>query len=294
MKFKRTQINDWNLKKEILVNLYNDFNLNRFRFTPLSNISHVEFLQKNVHYALLNYVGKPHLLYFKDFNGKKLCVLIERKTLDFKPKSIDDVTRKVQMSLLEQLNVKMDLYKGTLLDVKMVNNIFQVYNVFIWKGNDKTNESSYESFRILNDEKIDFINTVVIYNYSQLKQIKTIMESDSKVSGIIFIPKIPGNQIIFLRNQAPPTTNVINQPNTIYNKQTNEDIYFITQTDYPDAFFLTKESNGKDKKLAYLPGIKESEECRNWFKANPGSKQLLVKCIYKDNLDKWVPVKLVN
>jgi hypothetical protein len=284
MKFKKLPINDYLLKKEILVNLYNDFNLNRFRYTQISNTSHVEFLQKNIHYILLNYASRNYLLYFKTFNGVKMCVIIERKTLEYKPKTIDDVVRKAQIFNLElNFTIKPDIYKGTLLDVKMVNNFFQVYNVFIWKGIDRTNESSSENFRILNNEKIDIINEVVIYDYSQLEEIKQIMIDDPRVSGIIFIPKIPGNQLIFLNNSNTP----------VINKPIDENTFYIFKTEYPDVYFLQKDPNSKDKKLAYVPSIKESRACSEWFESNPTAKYLLVNCIYKDTLDKWVPSRLV-
>lgn len=289
MKFKRTLIIDWNLKKEILVNLYNDFNLNRFRYTPISNISHIEFLQKNIHYILLNYASRNYLLYFKKFNETKLCIIIERKTLDYKPKSIEDVVRKAQIYNIElNFNVKNDLYKGTLLDVKMINNYFYVYNVFIWKGIDRTNESSSENFRILNNEGIEIINEVIIYNYSQLDYIKTLIHNDSRISGLIFIPKIPGNQLIFLNNHTTPVTQQ-HQKNII-----DEDTFYIFKTEYPDVYYLQKELNSKDKKLAYIPTIQDSKMCNNWFNTNKTATYLLVKCIYKDTLDKWIPLKLIT
>jgi len=293
MKFKKTLIIEWNIKKEILISLYNDLNLNRFRYTQISNPSHVEFLQKNVHYVLLNFASRNYLLYFRIFNGKKSCVLIERKTLDFKPRSMDDVARKAQLFSLEfgnLIHINPDIYKGTLLDVKMVNNTFQVYNVFLWKGKDTTNISSLENFRLLNNEKIEVINEVVIYNYSQLHEVKNIIENDSKISGIIFIPKIPGNQMIFLNNTNQSNSNTI-ITSTIKHPIVEESSFYIHKTDFQDAYFLSKEIKGRDKHLAYIPGIKESETCRKWFKNN--NNALLVQCIYRDDLNKWIPEKLL-
>lgn len=286
MKFKKTLLTDFGIKKEILVNLYNDFNLNRFRYTQISNVSHLEFLQKNIHYILLNYACRNYLLYFKIFNGVKMCVIIERKTLEYKPKSIDDVVRKAQIFVLElNFSIKNDIYKGTLLDVKMVNNIFHVYNVFIWKGIDRTNDSSSDNFRILNNEKIDIINEVIIYNYNDLENVKNIIENDTKVSGLIFIPKIPGNQLIFLNNSNTSTTTTT--------KSIDENTFYMVKTDLPDVYYIYKELN-KDKKLAYIPTIKESKMCNEWFNSNQTSNHLLVKCNYRENLDKWVPVKLLT
>lgn len=284
MKFKKTLLTDFGIKREILVNLYNDFNLNRFRYTQISNVSHLEFLQKNIHYILLNYACRNYLLYFKIFNGVKMCVIIERKTLEYKPKSIDDVVRKAQIFVLElNFSIKNDLYKGTLLDVKMVNNIFHVYNVFIWKGIDRTNDSSSDNFRLLNNEKIDIINEVVIYNYCDLENIRNIIDNDTKVSGIIFIPKIPGNQLIFLNNTSNSTTSI---------KTIDETTFYMVKTDLPDVYYLYKELN-KEKRLAYIPSIKESKMCIDWFNKNPDTSSLLVKCNYRETLDKWTPVKLL-
>jgi len=301
MKFNKVPILLWEDKKAIIEWLYNKFNINKFRYTIIKEDSHLDFLQKNEHYILLNYASINYLLLFL-FVGtqkKKMCILIDRKSLVYQPKNYDDVIRSVVMYSLElKFQVKGDLYKGTLLDVKMINNTFYVYNLFLWKGEDKTNESSLENFHLIDHEHVEFINQCKLYRYSDLLILKDIIDNDNKVKGLIFIPKIPGNMMIFLSsgNNTNNNNNIIkqkNEVNIIDGKPIIEhNIFKMNITDLPDVYQLYNE-NDKKTTIAYIPNIKTSEIVRSWYKSN-NKRNLTVKCEYREHLDKYVPIELVD
>jgi hypothetical protein len=287
----------WEDKKIIIEWLYNKFNINKFRYTIIKEESHLDFLAKNEHYILLNYASINYLLLFLFVGTKKMCVLIDRKSLIYQPKNYDDVIRSVIMYSLElKFQVKGDLYKGTLFDVKMINNTFYVYNLFLWKGEDKTNESSLENFRLIDHENIDFVNQCKVYYYSDLLVLKDIIDNDNKVKGLIFIPKIPGNMMIFLSNgpisQKVNNNVVTNHYNVKKIELDNTNVFKMNITDLPDVYQLYNE-NTKKTTIAYIPNIKTSEIVKSWYKSS-NKRNLTVKCEYRENLDKYIPTELIE
>jgi len=285
MKYHRKLLDDWDLKKKVISLLYDKFNLHGFRYTIITKSSHLNFLQQNEHYLLLNYASKSYLLVFFLIDEKKMCFLIDRKSLVYQPKNINDVVRSSVVMIIEpHQSLKNDLFRGTILDVKMVNNFFHVYNVFMWKGEDKTGYSTLESYELLNNERIEMIPETRPYFYRDLRKLKNILIEDSKVTGLIFIPKIPGNQMIFLQNKtnSEPTTTIVSTPIHI--------IATMIQHDLPDVYFLNLEENKKmTKKIAYIPNIECSKKCQEFIR---NKKEVKVKCTYNTQLDKYIPIDL--
>ena len=275
-------LTNWEDKKNIISLLYDKFNLHAFRYTIVKKSSHVDFLQKNKHYILLNYASKSYLLVFFMINKVKVCALIDRKSLVYQPKNLDDVIRGAFITCIEPSQVlKNDLYKGTILDVKLVNNLFFVYNVFMWKGEDKTSEPTLESFNQLNNEKIEMIIPTTYYNYSDLHQLKQVLVEDSRVTGLIFIPKIPGNQMVFLKESKSTV-----QQQQVVQDDNKFEVFTMTCHEFPDVYIL---KNDKMTKVAYIPSIELSKKCLMWIK---DKKSIKVKCKYNDVLDKYIPYEL--
>ena len=320
MRFIKRPVVSWEDKKEIIQQLYDKFNINRFRYTIISDKSQLEFLRRNQHYILLNYKSQNFLLFFLFLNGVKTSVLIDRKTLSFQPKSIEDVVRSASIDILEFYphQIKPDLYIGTLLDVKIVNNLFYVYNIFMWKGEDKCNESTLENFRLFNNEKLDNIQPVKEYYYTDLPKLKVIIREDPKVTGLVFVPKIPGNQMLFLANRNMENNNTITKGvNGVMVNNTNgndrrlngygnnggmkslhpldcHNLFLMHPQPQPDVYHLERVSSGGGTKhnrvLAYIPDMKTSHKWRSLIKDR---KPLYVKCEYMDSMDKYIPREIV-
>ena len=306
MKFIKRPIIFPDEKKEIVEFIYDKLNINRFRYTIITTETHVDHLKKNEHHLLLNYPSTNFLLIFMFVNSKKLCLLVDRKSLNYQPKNQSEVIKSsVICSLDLNFPVKGELYKGTILDVKMVNNTFYVYNVFLWKGFDRTNEPSFESFRLVNsehigrnDQDIGFINKIDVYKYEDLKEIKKMIHENPKISGISFVPKIPGNLYIFLHNpkikNTTTTTTAVVATTSAPIEAADKSLHMFKMCqfsgDIPDIYILKSESYKKGL-LAGIPDIKTSHMCKKWF-FETKSKFIDVKCKYKESIDKYIPVSL--
>lgn len=289
MRFFRKPVTRWDEKKLIVQHLYDRFNINRFRYTIINETSQLEFLQKNQHYLLLNYKSQNFLMYFLFVSGVRKCVLIDRKSLAFQPKSIEDVVRSASIEYLDfNFPVRPDLFKGTLLDVKMVNNLFFVYNVFMWKGEDRCNESSIESFRLVNSERFDVIQPIREFYYKDLPKLKQAMCEDSKVTGLVFVPKIPGNQMIFLLNRQTKYHDQVEDEH-----QQQQQVFTMHVHSLPDVYLLESTDERKKGKriLAYIPDMKTS---RKWREETINKKCLRVRCEYLASLDKYIPASVVK
>ena len=232
-------------------------------------------------------------MFFLFVADTRRCVIIDRKSLTFQPKSIDDVVRTAIVDYIEfSCTVRPDLFRGTLLDVKMVNNLFYVYNVFMWKGDDRSNESSLESFRLLNNERLEVVQPVKEYSYRDLKRLKETMQEDSRVTGIVFVPKIPGNQMIFLTNRQQVKATLSETQQTT---QDDDVVFLMYPNSLPDVYLLEKETSDGRKKnqkiLAYIPDEKTS---RKWREYIADKKCVKVKCNYIASIDKYVPVTALS
>jgi hypothetical protein len=125
---------------------------------------------------------------------------------------------------------------------------------------------------------------------------KDIIDNDNKVKGLIFIPKIPGNMMIFLSNgpisQKVNNNVVTNHYNVKKIELDNTNVFKMNITDLPDVYQLYNE-NTKKTTIAYIPNIKTSEIVKSWYKSS-NKRNLTVKCEYRENLDKYIPTELIE
>lgn len=284
MKYTKQVLENWDVKKKVISLLYDKLNLHGFRYTIISEQNHVDTLQKNQHYILMNYISRNYLLMFFFIDGSKRCFLIDRKTLAYQPKNLDDVVRVADIQSIEPFQaLKTDVFKGTILDVKLVKNVFHVYNVFMWKGYDRTTDPTLENFALVNNERIEMIAPIKEYYYSDLPQLKQTLEEDTKINGFIFIPKIPGNQMIFLNK--PKAKIDVKEPVKEY------PIFYMEKQDKPDVYFLFETDKKNTSPIcAYIPNIECSKKCMTWMQ---GKRTVKVRCIYNEILDLYVPNELV-
>ena len=261
-------------RQTIIEFIYDHCNLNRFRYTLISTDQHLEFLKTNRHFVMHNFISKSYLLVFLHVNGTKRAVLIDRKTLDYQPKNIQDVVRKASLFFLRLgYPPRNDIFRGTILDVKFGrNDQFMVYNVFMLKGNDLSNESTEESHRLLNEDQIPFLLPSELGSYEDINAIAGSMKKNKRISGLVFIPRIPGNHMIFIKpkeededeeagEDVQPTKPAIATTRLSMKKHAS----------IPDVYYI--KPNGQKETLAYIPNVTTSHRCESWFAAGNNTIQ---------------------
>jgi hypothetical protein len=130
------------------------------------------------------------------------------------------------------------------------------------------------------------------YSYRDLKRLKETMQEDSRVTGIVFVPKIPGNQMIFLTNRQQVKATLSETQQTT---QDDDVVFLMYPNSLPDVYLLEKETSDGRKKnqkiLAYIPDEKTS---RKWREYIADKKCVKVKCNYIASIDKYVPVTALS
>lgn len=66
----------------------------------------------------------------------------------------------------------------------------------------------------------------------------------------------------------------------------------MAKTKSPDVYKLSSLSNGSEVGIAYIPDTKTSKMCKSWY--NKRTKTQTVKCVMDINMDKWIPLELVD
>ncbi len=111
--------------------------------------------------------------------------------------------------------------------------------------------------------------------YQRIKENKSISE-------LIFYPKIFGRKIYSYLIQD---TDFIEHVVKISQ-------FYMQVTANSDVYYLLAETSGERIGIAYIPDMRTSKMCQQWFK-NTQRKKLLVKCQMDISKQKWVPVEIV-
>jgi len=302
-------INDYNIKSEVIEYLYKKTNINKFRYSIISFPKQLDYLKKNEHYVLLNIKTTHFFLIFKYFENieKYLIVLIDRSSLEFSPVNLTSIVSKAkiyELKIHENIFQKLDkkLFRGTIMDGKYFSNRFYIYNVFFYKGENRVNESTLDSWNKITNDNISFIAPIEYYTYNDIPSLKCKFETNS-INGLMFIPKIPENQYLYLYRDhfinKPPTS--INNHSVLSNKesskinvkvQTNCNnntsvIHEIIKTELIDVYLVNIKDDTEHTNILYIPDIKTSIYCR---KELENKSKTMLECRYIPQLSKWTPI----
>ena len=113
-------INDLDLKTKIIDYIFSIIDLSKYRYNMLENQQQLNFLKINEHYVSPNFKGFNYFLMFYKFNNISYCIAIDKKNLSYH-KSTTDV-KKIYMYKIK-LMASQAVFRGTLLDAKMIKNI---------------------------------------------------------------------------------------------------------------------------------------------------------------------------
>jgi len=204
-----------------------------------------------------------------------MILLIDRTTLDFTPSDLKYVANKSKIFYfpIDVESINKNFFRGTIIDGKYYKHFFYVYNIFMYKGENRIFESTLESWNQIQSDKLPFIKEIQYFSYQQIPELKEQFKNG--INGLMFIPKIPNNQFLYLYRDEQ------------INKSVEEDktsLLKISTNGIPDVYFYIE---GDETHLLYIPDIETSLNCRNYFK---DSKTKTLKCKFNSELCKWQPV----
>lgn len=227
-------------KKNIINFLFNNIDLNNFRFQILNNISNLEFLKNNEHFVSPNFKGINYLLVFARINDVNRTFLIDRRKLRYNKDQID---LKTVLILEVNFKAKETLYQGTIIDgkmLKLVNNnyVFICNDCFLLFNNKLDTQKldiKYQTLDKVISTQIDKkpcpnfdLKINKLYNYDELEHlIKNIIPNSSlPINGLVFFPQYSGNLIIYPES---------NKNSTNSHSKSNQEIFTKPVTNFKDT-----------------------------------------------------------
>lgn len=277
----------YDAKKEILSNLFSSVNLSNYKFQMLNSEEHLKRLKMDEHFVSPNFKGKSYLIYFMKYHGMNKSFILDRRKLKYNLKDVD-----LKTCLILEVKIKCDeeLYKGTVLDGKLmtINNkgVFILTDCYKLCGNKFDNKKLDEKYNELNSVislKMDSnpcynfdIKINKLYNYSDLEDLvkNVIPKSSLPISGIVFYPKYSGTFYVFNESEKANTQVVKTEFKTNTVKSNDESYHIVRDLpSYLKSRVCLDEEFMKDKRqkvywlrktdipdVYYLQNEKESEQ----------------------------------
>jgi hypothetical protein len=318
-------------KQQIINELFNNLNLSQFRYNLMTDSNYIQtlnFLSKNNHFVSLLYKGSNYLLCFFKLEGKNCCYCIDRKTLRYHKNEIN-----YKKILIVKINITAQpkMFEGTVFNCRLIQEgdkaNFKIYDCFKYQNSFAIpNLELDKKLKFLNNNisinfetnKLIKINTIDLYNYTDLKNLVTdlIPKSDLGIIGISFLPLKSGMEIIYIDNNDTPQQNK-NQTKTSFIEQVNikdlkkfslsnllekrtyeyeksgkEKNLFLKKTDITDVYNMFENDKEAIKiGIAYIPSLKISHMCKEqicddyYYEYN---------CRFNEKRNKWIPIKLIK
>ncbi len=311
-------INDLELKNKIIDYIFNTIEPSNYKFNMLENIQQLNYLKGNEHYVSPNFKGYNYFLLFTKFTYKNIlssyCVAIDKKMLSYQKKTID--VKKVFMYKIKVM-ASSSIFKGTLLDCKMIKNMMLIKDCYQLMGNSIIDMDMIEKMIhldniIANQFHVDYCENFKLkinkfYNYEMLADIinNIIPKCELEIIGLVFSPKKSGICYIFNEKKQQEkvqieNTNVIKNEsynmihqikdflnNREYSYETNgkKKVLYVEPSEISDVFTIY--DNDERIGIAHIPNFKISTYCR---------ENILEKtkclCIFNKQFNKWIPLKI--
>lgn len=195
------------------------------------------------------------------------------------------------------ITVHKNFYNGTIMEGIYFNNnnvrtlvLDEVYMLF---GQDQMLKSK--------DDRLDLLSKTIkelsrhnpqfnmyvsqYYNIGKRSLIELYdkIKTDDTIQDLIFYPKLYGGKIYtYTILEADLIDNII--------KTTK---FYLQKTKNPDVYNLLATETRNKIDIAYIPDMKKSKECKEWFKSNK-CKELLVKCQMDLVNKKWIPLEIIE
>jgi len=315
-------INDLDFKNKIIDYLFSTIDISKYRYNLLDSLQQLNFLKLNEHYLSPNFKGYNYFVIFYRNNNVNYCVAVDRKNLSYHRDKID--INKVVIYKI-RINTSPAIFRGTILDCKMIKNIMLIKDCFQMMGNMIIDMEMFEKMLyidgiIMNQFQKDYCNNFTfkinkLYRYNMLNEVvnSIIPKCNMEIQGLIFLPKKSGISIIFIDKKQPEIAkvNIVSQSTTdtiasssyhmihdmknfllsrnySYETVGKKKNLYVERTNIIDVYNVYE--NNKDDKIgiAHIPNIKISQYCDDNIKDKE-----LCQCIYHTGFNKWIPLTIV-
>lgn len=317
---KIESLNNYKLKQNVMSVISKYINLDIFRSSFLTDINKLNHLKLNPHYVGLNLSGNNYLVFITNFKNKDQIIFIDKK------KILSNNYNEIKIYYMEYKSEKW--ISDTLLDSKLVlnaknNKYYLVLNdLYYYKNESYMQRDLKDKLNIINSEIIDelknfnhfipSVNQIVEYDNITHLILNIIPKLTFNNIGLIFYPKLSGNNILFVE-QKIEKANII-QNNTVecnlspefilnnsilnlkdrllnrnYNYGNKEFTLRFEKTNITDVYQVYCNDNNDIKfiGIANIPNLKTTFMMTELFK---NKKYLIMDAIYDDIKKKFVPI----
>lgn len=283
------------VKKTIIDYIFKSIQLSKFRLKSIDNEEDLKYLKDHVHYVSPHYNGYSYLLVFTRKEHNNYGYYIDRKNLKFKKEHVHLEEIKLQDT---NLNAHVDTYDGTLIDGIFINkNTFLIMDVYMLAGETLYDDDMKNKLLKAQQYFDTYIDTTysdvefhfnIYYKYYDLKNLvyNTMTKSKWPTKGLIFHPAKSGVKYYYYFTMESI-------------KNTKYAVFTVRKTDIPDVydiFLYDKKNTLKKYGIAYVPGKQISHQCKKLFEENTsddkGKKELIMKCKYAEEQNKWIPEEI--
>ena len=315
-------INDNDFKNKIIDYLFTTINISVYRYNLLETTQQLNFLKLNEHYLSPNFKGYNYLIIFYRYLNQPYCAAIDRKNLSYHRDKVD--IKKIPIYKIKVMTSQ-SIFRGTIMDCKLVKNIMIIKDCFQIMGNmiidmDMIDKMNYLDSIIVNQFQKDYCSNFTfkinkLYRYNMINEVITniIPKCSFDIQGLVFLPTKSGISIIYVDKKQPieskvdistSITNNVDSPSyhmihdlknflmsRVYSYETNgkKKNLLLKKTPISDVYELY--DNNEDDKLgiAHIPSIKISNYCNE----NVNDTNIF-ECIYSKEFNKWIPLKITN
>lgn len=282
---KNHQLGSDNTKNKILRYLYNHVNLN-YRQEMIANEKDLDNIRDNDYIICPRFSGSRSWIIFIQFGSYYYAVSFpkhsQRKKEELIIHPIDIIVTKefYHGTIMEGIYYKNDQIKYLIIDeVYMLAGVDQLLKP---KDDRLNNLSQYlrKDTRTKPNYYI-YVSQFFYINKKNLIELYHKIKTDAKIQEIIFYPINFGMKIFSY---------------TIINSDLIDNIVKISKfrlqkTASPDVYNLLPLNSNCKIDIAYIPDIKTSKKCKQWFK-DKKTKEVLAKCQLHIENNKWIPIEL--
>jgi hypothetical protein len=310
-------VNDLDFKNKIIDYLFTTIDISKYRYNLLDNIQQLNFLKLNEHYISPNFKGYNYFLIFYRYNNTSYCVAVDRKNLSYHRDKID--IKKIPIFKIKVLALP-SIFRGTIMDCKMVKNMMIIKDCFQIMGNtlidmDMLDKMTYLDNIIINQFQKDYCSNFSLkinklYKYDKLDDViyNIIPKCNFEIQGLIFLPKLSGLSIIFIdkvNESKVEITTSVPVVNTSYHMihdlknfllsrnysfETNgkKKNLIVERTTITDVYNVYENDSANKIGIAHIPNMKVSHYCNDNIK-----DKHLCQCIFHNDFKKWIPLKVI-
>ena len=198
-------------KQYIIDFLFNNVNIALYKYILLEKKNNIKLLKNNFYYVAKNIKNASYFLIFLKYNNKNYSILVNRKQLKYNKNDI-----RIDNIVCYDLNLNLcnDLYNGTILEGKILSNIFYIHDCYYIFDNIFVNVNLREKLNYIQLIIYNYINTSILeFKIIELYTLNNMLLLINNIkhqanSSIIFYPEYSGINIIFINR------NIINNDNT--------------------------------------------------------------------------------